>query len=213
MTITPEFAAEKPSLMPSGIQDVRRVTDEGIDGGIAALVERNTSQMRTAGPWKSKSGGDLWVLQKLAYGELHGLTRQMRDLVDQHGFFDNYDLGELRHMPEEFDIRGFRIYIVKGFKAGKVSGGEFHRIRKEIVFVTEGNVEACFEDVYGSEKRAKMSKGTGYYCPPFTIHAFQCITDGSFVVFANTLFDPDDKRTHDTYSAEIFRQLQAKYGH
>lgn len=156
----------------------------------------DVQQLDWEGPGKSKSGGDLWRLCQFP-------------ITFVQETFLNYDPEELKQIS--VDIRGLRVYQVKGFKKDKPAGFEFHRVRKELFFPLEGRLEMTCEDVYGGKKIMTLEPGIGCYIPNFLLHCFKCKTNGSFLVIANTLFDPNDKRTHDTYSIAKFRELQAKY--
>ena len=79
-------------------------------------------ELRVTGPWRSKSGGLLSVPFALSYA-------QTMDIF-------NYDHAELNRIPR--DIRGLRMFVLEDIPAGGVGGGEFHRIRIEIVFTVKG---------------------------------------------------------------------------
>lgn len=165
------------------------------------VTEYTTSEVRyfqAKGPWKTKSDANLQVLFKLPRQELS--TR-----------FFHYDPSELRHMPKGFDIRGLRAYTVRGIKKGKVGGTEFHRIRHEILLGLEGRVRVECEDVFKRKREFEVNERSGLYIPPFILHTYEAMDDSGLFVLANTLFNPEDSRTHDTYSNETFHELQARY--
>ena len=154
-------------------------------------------EMEALGPWESKSGGKLMV----------NLAFSLRTLKNR--YFD-YKKSELDRIPE--DIRGLRIYTVRELPKNKIGGTEFHRIREEIVFGLEGTVEWECEDVYGNKKNFVLTPDNGVWMPPFILHTYEAIEeDSGLLVMANTLFNPDDPKTHDTYSSDKFRELQKKY--
>jgi WxcM-like protein len=154
------------------------------------------SEIRMAGPWRSKSGGLLSVPFALSHA-------QTAD------FFD-YDRAELRRIPR--DIRGLRMFVLEDIPAAGVGGGEFHRIRVEIVFTVEGRVRWTCEDVYGNCKVFDPPRDCILRFPPFILHTMESIErDSSVIVIANTLYDADDPGTHDTYPAAEFRALQEHY--
>jgi hypothetical protein len=44
---------------------------------------------------------------------------------------------------------------------------------------------------------------------PFILHAYEVLEEGSnLLIVANTLFNPNNSKTHDTYSIKEFRELQ-----
>jgi hypothetical protein len=148
------------------------------------------------GPWRSKSGGLLSVPFALSYA-------QTMDIFD-------YDHAELERIPR--DIRGLRMFVLEDMPAGGVGGGEFHRIRIEIVFTVKGKVRWICEDLYGGHKEFFPSRDCILHFPPFILHTMHSIEHASaVVVIANTLYDADDARTHDTYPAAKFRALQEHY--
>ena len=72
-------------------------------------------------------------------------------------------------------------------------------------------MDARIEDVYGNIRMFKLDPKTGLYIPPFMQHSFGFPKDSSFMVVANTLFNPQDPTTHDTYSYAAFTRLQEQY--
>jgi quercetin dioxygenase-like cupin family protein len=146
------------------------------------------------GPWKTKSGGELNVVLAIPFGEL-----QQQYL--------HYEDAELARVPG--DIRGIRVYTVTGVPKGKIGGTEWHRIREEMVFALQGSFRWECEDLLGNKRTFTLRPGTGIWMPPFVLHTYKAEEDESgLLVVANTLFVPDNPRTHDTYSAEAFRELQ-----
>ncbi|MBW2990625.1 cupin domain-containing protein [Candidatus Woesearchaeota archaeon] len=157
---------------------------------IAAVKE-----FATQGPWRTKSEGELNVLLKMPLQILSSYL--------------SYDMNELANISE--DIRGLRLYSVRKLKKGSRGGGEFHRIRKEIVIGMEGRVQYEFEDVYKNKRTALLLPDNGFFIPQFMMHSYEVIEDSGLLVVANTLFNPLNPATHDTYSAEIFQVLQQHY--
>ena len=146
-------------------------------------------ELRMTGPWRSKSGGTLSVPFALPYA-------RMMDLFD-------YDPAELDRVP--LDIRGLRMFVLEDMPTGGVGGGEFHRIRIEIVFTVKGRVRWVCEDLYGARKEFTPPRDCSFYLPPFILHTMEAVEHGSaLVVIANTLYNADDPRTHDTYPAAEF---------
>ncbi len=146
------------------------------------------------GPWLTKSGGDLMVSLALPLEQI------------SMGFL-NYDLEELSRIPE--DIRGLRIYTVRGLSTGRIGGTEFHRIRQEYIQVLEGATSWEFEDLYGEKSTCILQGARSVYIPPFILHTYQVLEEGSGItVLANTLFNPENPATQDTYSKDIFSSYQ-----
>lgn len=146
------------------------------------------------GPWKSKSGGNLSVAFTLTDIEL--TSRYFR-----------YGAAEVAKIPEE--IRGLRIYTVRDIPQDAIGGTEFHRIREEIVFGLEGNLEWICEDLNGEVKTFNIDINHGVWMPPFILHTYKSLEkDSGILVVANTLFNPQNPDTHDTYPKESFQRLQ-----
>jgi hypothetical protein len=166
--------------------------------GIEALPSEppNVSDVREfqiTGPWKTKSRGKLHV--PIALTHLQATE------------FLNYDPSELMRIP--VDIRGLRIFTVSDIPAGGIGGTQFHRIRTEISFVSKGKVRWKFEDLYGETREIPWAPDTALSMPPFVLHTSICEEAGSEIVtLANTLYIPDDPRTHDTYRADEFHDMR-----
>lgn len=67
------------------------------------------------------------------------------------------------------------------------------------------------QDVYGGTTSAELSSANGnvLYNPPYVHHTYEALDpNSSLTVVANTLFDPDDPRTQDSYRSDVFVQLQ-----
>lgn len=147
------------------------------------------------GPWPTKSGGSLVVPFSLP--------------IDATFNFFNYDPIEIARI--NYDIRGLRTYIVSGLPANQIGGTEFHRVRQEIVINTRGRSHWILEDLSGDSKEFDLSENDGVYIPPFMLHSYHALVNNTdLMVIANTLFDANNPQTSDTYSCEIFRQLQTK---
>lgn len=153
-------------------------------------------ELAMTGPWRSKSGGLLSVPFALSYA-------QTMDIFD-------YDATELDRVPR--DIRGLRMFVLEDIPVGGVGGGEFHRIRIEIVFTVKGRVRWLCDDLYGGRKEFTPTRDCILHFPPFILHTMEAMEHGSsVVVIANTLYDPDDARTYDTYPVASFRAMQEHY--
>ena len=152
-----------------------------------------------AGPWSSKSGGSLEVI----YSSALALPAMMAE------FFD-YSLEELALV--QTDIRGFRLYTVTGIPKGGVGGREFHRLRHELFFTLSGALQVCCEDMMGGRLEWVMPARHGVHIKPTILHTVTALEpDTDFLVVANTLFDPEDPRTHDCYSEVEFKRLKGEF--
>lgn len=145
------------------------------------------------GPWQSKSGGELMVYFTLP-----------RDALSQ---FLQYDQEELEGPSK--DIRGLRCYTIRDIPRGGKGGGEFHKLRQEIVFALQGSLYWTCEDLAGGRWIFQITPDLGIWMPPFILHSYYAETDSGLIVFANTLYDVDDSSTHDSYSLKDFQRLQA----
>ncbi|MBN1982124.1 MAG: WxcM-like domain-containing protein [Chitinivibrionales bacterium] len=153
--------------------------------------------IESRGPWKTKSDAELSVLCALPY-----------DVVRD---YFTYDTQELEKIP--CDIRGLRSYRVRGITPGNSGANEFHRIRKEMLFSLNGEIEVTCEDLFGKTQTFQLNAERGIFIPPFIIHTYYAKTLADILVIANTLFIPENPATHDTYSREIFTELQKTFLH
>ncbi len=140
----------------------------------------------TKGPWATKSGGELNVLFSMPFSEV----------------LDNFLSYETIPTP---DIRGIRFYTVNNLSKGSVGGGEFHKIRREIVIPLSGSVKWMMRDQEGSVMEEVINPGKGVIMPPYTLHDYEVLEDNtSLLVFCNTLFFPEFPGSHDTYGRDEF---------
>jgi len=145
------------------------------------------------GPWATKSGGHLKRLFQMSLSEA------------KDDFF-HYEDGE-----QGPDIRGFRVYVIEGLPENGIGGMEFHKIRKELVFVLHGSVRWICEDLFGGRQEWILDGKTGLYMPPYILHTYYVQQAGTVLLaVANTLFTADNPATHDTYSLELFRKRQGE---
>jgi dTDP-4-dehydrorhamnose 3,5-epimerase-like enzyme len=121
-----------------------------------------------------------------------------------------YEKSEIERMPHE--IRGLRSYSVSELEKDRIGANEWHRIRNELVFMTEGSAEWICEDLYGNKKIYNLSDAQGVWTPPFIMHTYKTTSEkNGILVIANTLFDPNNPKTHDSYSLADFLKLQSLY--
>lgn len=151
--------------------------------------------LKGAGPWPTKSGGELNVLFQLPLCEI----------LNSYFRYAQSELDGLSH-----DIRGLRTYVVSGIPKGTIGANEWHRNRNELVFALNGTFTWNCEDALGDKKTMALTNGTGVWTPPFILHNYEAQTDNSsLLVIANTLYIPDNPETHDSYSAQSFQEFQA----
>lgn len=155
----------------------------------------NVLKLEKKGPWKTKSSADLNVLFAYDYSCLQK-------------FFFGYDQQELNNIP--VDIRGLRLYKVSGIPKNSIGANEWHKIRNEIAITISGVVEWNLIDFKGNSKNIVLGINEGILIPNHILHTYKALEENSSIlVIANTLFNPDDISTHDTYSNELFIK---KYG-
>ena len=143
--------------------------------------------------WETKAGATLRVLTKDSYSLL--VLR-----------FFLYDKEELKKTG---DIRGLRTYTVRNQNPGRLGGMEFHRLRWEYVIGLEGGFEWLCEDLWGQKKISIISVSKGILLPPSILHTFKAVEKNSgLLVVCNTLFNPSDEKTWDSYPESEFRKLQ-----
>ncbi|MFC1722564.1 WxcM-like domain-containing protein [Nanoarchaeota archaeon] len=160
-------------------------------GGFAGTVA-DIEQISVRGPWDTKSGAELSVLQAFTYDQVQQFFTYNPEMLARH----------------REDIRGLRTYTVRGIPEGKMGGGEFHKIRQEILIGLEGLVDLRCEDIYGGFRNFVLDSRSGVMIPPYMLHTYRSREHSGLLVIANTLYDPDNPETHDTYSREEFETLQ-----
>jgi len=164
-------------------------------------IQEEVQVLQSHGPWRTKSNGELMVL----YATTLDLFKKIAGKFAKDFF--SYDEEELAKIPT--DIRGFRIYTVQNLSKGQIGGTEFHRIRKEFFFGLGGAVLLTCDDLFGDSRTFTIDTKSGIYMPNYLRHTYQVLEDNSgFMVIANTLFIPDDRRTHDTYDSAEFATLK-----
>lgn len=152
----------------------------------------DVQELEIRGPWTTKSNADLRLL--------FGLGKKEMD-----SFF-TYDETELNKLPQ--DVRGLRMYTVSGLKTGAKGANEWHRIKKELIFITRGSVHWLLTDAFGNTKEYTLTpENHGILIPPFVLHAYTALEDDSEIaVITNSLFIVDDPRTHDVYEPSLLSE-------
>ena len=154
---------------------------------------RDVRILKPMGPWKTKSNGQLFVLSALSFQELQNFL-----------YYPEEELAKIAS-----DIRGLRHYCIQNLPFHSVGGGEFHLIRQEIIFTLNGKLKWTLEDTAGEKININCQQNDGIWLKPKIIHQYEVLEESSSImVLANTLFNPEDSRTHDTYGKEDFRCLQ-----
>lgn len=153
----------------------------------------DVKKLEVKGPWTTKSEANLDLIFQMP--------------LDDARKFLNYNSG----ISKKF--MGLRAYSVRGINPGINGGGEFHKIRKEILFGLEGSVSMTIEDLRGETKHFSIDSRHGIYLPNFLLHTYRAEEDNSgLIVIANTLYD-DKNPTRDVYSREKFEELKRKFSH
>lgn len=145
------------------------------------------------GPWPTKADGELEVLFALP----------------QTVAMDFLSWGDPKFNDLPGNLRGLRSYKVTDMPVGRTAGMEYHEVRREIMFGMSGRMQLQLEDVAGNIKIIELNPTVGVLIQPFILHTLKVDMNGSgFLVVCNTLFDPDDPATHDSFNMEAFRSLQ-----
>lgn len=146
-------------------------------------------ELKIRGPWTTKSNADLSLL--------FGLDKKELDA------FLTYDESELKKLSQ--DTRGLRMYTVSGLKQSAQGANEWHKVKREIIFVTRGKVHWLLTDAYGNQKEYTLTpENHGIIIPPFILHAYTALEDNSQIaVIANSLYDVDDPGTYDVYEPSL----------
>ena len=103
------------------------------------------------------------------------------------------------------DMRGLRSYVVEDIPKGSIGGKEWHKARTEYIRAAAGKAVLECVDLDGNEREIVLDRGHSVIIPPRILHTYQALEDHTTLqVVANTLFVPDDPRTHDTYPTDKF---------
>lgn len=150
----------------------------------------SVQEFQIRGPWVTKSKASLDVLAALS----HEQTSQLFA----------YDEDELSAVDE--DIRGLRVYRVSNLQTGAIGGNEWHRIKKELVFVTRGSIQWSLRDQNGETKECILTPNNcSLLIPPYILHTYEVLEDDSeIIVITNTLYNVDNSKTFDTYPIDTF---------
>jgi len=149
--------------------------------------------IKVKGPWNSKSGGLLNV----------GFALPREALT---AFLD-YDNPEFTAIKERsgVDIHGLRLYTVKKIPKGSIGAKEWHKARSECVSVLAGKALWQCVDLHGKKREFVLDDSISVIVPPCILHTYQALEDDTHIqVICNTLFNPEEPSTHDTYSYESF---------
>ena len=201
-----DFSYQKPSQNPASIDDLFTFK-------INPLTNSN------------RPGWELAMDVNFSYRE-GLLPMQCEDINNKerpNQFFKNFfDINqeELSRLPLEVQeyIKGWRTYWVK-LGQGAIAGGHYHRLKKEVFTVIDGEFLFKTEDVYGKKKEQSLDKNRGMIMLPFISHEVIGMAPSSTLkVIANSAFNPEDQRTHDTWVSHNekeqifnFRKLQEGY--
>ncbi len=171
------------------------------------------------GPFTTKTDASLCVGANLPYGNttmascipeglhlknfLH-VSQEEENLLKKHV--------RETHTNFNYDISSLRIYFQTGMPPGQVAGNEFHRIRREAMIVSEGSLEAKFEDLHGNKRIETLGNGKGIIIPPFIMHSLIPKEKSSLIFIANTIFyhnlGSEVIEIRDTYSRETFEKIK-----
>lgn len=161
----------------------------------AAPTVEMVRAIQARGPWRTKSGGTLTVRFALP--------------LEEFQTYLSYDQEALDRVPK--DVRGLRCYTVEDIPRGAIGANEFHELRQELLLVLQGSFRMVCEDLRGGRREFTITRAQGLWIPALILHTYEALEEGSsFAVIANTLYDPDDPQTHDSYSREEFKKRQAE---
>ena len=150
----------------------------------------------TPGSWPTKSGGTLEVVTRIDFDTLNK--------------FLTYNSDSLAAIDE--DIRGLRVYKVSNIPKGSICANEWHIVRTELFTVLKGSIKWTCTDSLGNTTSYIVTASNTIFTPHHILHRYEALEDNTdLAVIANTLFLPDQPSTHDTYSAELFHELQASH--
>ena len=141
------------------------------------------------GPWITKSGGELNVLFALP-----------QDQLEQFLDFDNPEFNTF-----STNVRGLRSYIVSNISKGSIGAMEWHKARTEYLGALDGEALLECVDLNGGTRQFILDSSTSVIVPCSILHTYTALKDNTRLqVIANTLFDPEDETTHDSYTLESF---------
>lgn len=151
------------------------------------------------GPWDAKSGGRLMVHYALS-------GTNLVEFLD----VDNPAFGEIQE-DSGVDIRGLRCYTVRDIPKNSVGGREWHLARTEYVTALAGAALWQCVDPQGGEREFVLDGSQAIIQPSGILHTYTALQDDTCLeVVCNTLFDPNDPRTHDTFSLHTFYELRGQ---
>lgn len=145
--------------------------------------------LRIDGSWKTKSGGHLEVMLALPQEEVIA--------------FLDYNNPAFDKVPH--NLRGLRVYTVKDIPEGAIGANEWHKIRTEVITVIDGRATLRCVDMIGQEREFYLDGNQSIVIPPTLMHTYHATENRTRLqVITNTLFDPNDPSTQDTFSMEEF---------
>lgn len=158
---------------------------------------KDIKHISTPGSWQTKSGGVLEIITRIEYDTLNK--------------FLTYDPASLAMIED--DIRGLRAYKVSGISKGSIGANEWHKVRNELFTVLRGSIRWTCTDHLGNTSSFVVTASNTIFTPHHILHTYEALEDNTeLAVIANTLFIPDKPTTHDTYSADLFSELQSSSG-
>lgn len=162
----------------------------------AIKLLKDIKVQKVEGPWKSKSGAKIY--RQFNFNKL---------LTEEFLHCDEDEMKELKR-----DIRGLRMYEVRDAPKDGIGGTEFHKIRHEMVITIEGSMGWRLEDIGGNIREIELKADEALiYIPNYVMHTYSALKNGTrHIAICNTIFDPNDKKTWDTYSLEIFKRVQSE---
>lgn len=151
------------------------------------------AHLTSNGPWKAKSGGDLIVRLALP-------SEAVTAFLDyENPAFDAVEA------DSGVNIRGLRSYTVDNIPKGSIGGREWHMARTEYVGALGGSALWQCVDLSGNEREFVLDGTAAVIMPPGILHTYQALEDNTRLqIIYNTLFVPEDPKTHDTFSRESF---------
>lgn len=138
----------------------------------------DVKKIEVVGIWPSKSGGELVLL----------FDQKFDDVNREFFQWEQTKVGD-----DQEDIRGLRIYMVRGIPAGTVGANEYQEVRREKIWTIKGKICWTFEDLYGGKAEVVTEAGQGIEVPPYVMHSYTALEGGSdLFIVANGSFSKAD---------------------